>query len=466
MSRFLDNFFRRNPTHEVDLTKRQPHRPAPMDKTGGMCADAETMLGIYYGTDPKTQFAAPLAFTPISVPVSLMGIPTPVSGDDATDAVIKAMLAAKADDIPIIHRTSMLMGTSWRFPRYDARGMSLVWESIPDQTITDTETDIVSGEILAIYTHELFKCTKGENQIGYAERKRKITRQRIDITWVQKGGNIALTDASSVNPFGFLPIPFGSDCGEGEWRGHSRLGRILRLMKSTHEIELKRDQILAQFSPKLIQGVKNIEAWLANNGMTDLCTVDPFADDFYVNIEGDESTHFEYLPADATTQHTAAINDNIKRQIIGSGIPELFWGPIATGNAASTDSQKNMAVAFVESLRNEMAKPWEQLINASLVIQGFVDMRKYKPVTIKWNLFDMVAPEIRAQILSSVAAGIGQIVNFASGTKEEMLYFWKMFFPDMPGDIKEFTTGIIETAKHKALATADAATQLDMENLD
>lgn len=452
-------------SRQLDMTKKQPGRPEMVDKTGGLVADSATLEGLYYGTDVRTQFAAPLAFTPIAVPVSLMGIPTPVPAEDdqATKDAVKQIIAMFSDDMPVIHRDAQLFGTSWRWPRLDARNMQLVWENIPDATISDIELDVVSGDILAIHTHEMIKISYGENKVATVERKRKITRERIDVKWVQKGAGLNLQDSSMVNTFGFLPVPLGHDCSGSAWRGHSVYTRVIRLMKATHEIELKRDQILADFSPKLIQEVENVETWLANNGMDTLCDIDPFSDSFFLNIKDKEATKFEHLPATATQQHTEALVDNQKRLVIGSGVPELFWPLLATGNSASTDTQKNLGVAYVNSLRTEASKTYEALFNMSLTILGYINLRQYQPVTVKWNEFDMVAPEIRAQLFASVATGIGQIVQFASAGKEDILYFWKSFFPTFPQeDLEQFAAGMMDMAQHKAVTVTDPASLLDL----
>jgi hypothetical protein len=448
----------------VETDKRAPRRPQERDMTGGLVANAETLKGLYYGTAAKLQFASATAFTPVSMPVMIMGVPTPVvdKSDEATKDAVARIVDLFMDDFSIIHRVMLRNGTAWRWPRYNANTNSLIWEMIPDECITDLEIDILSGEIKAVYTHDNFKVTRGEGQIAYVERKRKITRERIDVRWVTKASGLPLEDSSSINVFGTLPIPFGHDCDEGEWRGHSVYGRILRLMRASHEIELARDEELSLFKPKLVQTVKDVGKWLDNNGYAGVDEVDVFSADMFLNM-AEEKTEFLHLPSDATKQYNDALADSLKRIIIGSGVPELFWGPIATGNAASTDSQKDMAIGYISYLREEVTKAYTRLINDSLKILSFVEMARYQPVKIKWDAFDMVSAEARARIFQAVSSGIAALVNSAGGTKDDMLFFWRKFFPDFPEtEIAAFSAGITAMASHKALSTQDIATLQDL----
>jgi hypothetical protein len=458
----LRDFFGRK-TKTRDVSKKTPSRPFNRDATGGLVANGEMLDGLYYGTDPGLQFASPIAFTPIAAPVSLIAIPTPKTEDEQTKEMMNQIIEEKADEFPIIERTKLIKGTSWRWVRYDSRTMKLIWEAIPDESITDVETDPNTDDVMAIYTHDNFKITTAENQVGYVERKRKITPSRVSVQWVRKEGLAKdFQDTSNTNPFGFMPIPFGHDCAEGKWRGNSVYTRILRTLKSGHDIELKRDQILADFNPKLIHEVESVEQFLENNGYgssVEDCDNDVFESKVFLNLFGKEKTTMLSLPSDATKQHTDALMYKIKMAIIGSGIPELFWGPLATGNAASTETQKDMAVLYIQSLRRENNNPYEKLFNQSMTIMGFINMKPYKPVKMGWDDLDMVSPEVNARIFASVSSGVAQMVTSAGGTKTDLKYFWNQFYPGLPEKTQdEFNQGLTEMAEHKALSNLDAMT--------
>jgi hypothetical protein len=459
-------FFRNH--KEADASKKQPRRPAKRDATGGLVANSDVLNGLYYGSDPGLQFASPLAFTPISVPVSLVSIPTPITQDEKTKEALAKLIADHSDDFPIITRTKCLLGTAWRWVRYDSKQNRVVWESIPDDSITDMVLDPVSFDILEIHTHDQFKVTKGDGQYEFIERKRVITPKYVSVKWIQKGTNRTDTvkDVSMSNRFGFMPIPFAHDCGENEWRGHSTLARILRTLKASHDIEKNRCEILAMFKPKLIPVTKDIGAWLENNGYDTIlnASADVFESQLYLMKEG-EALNIQYLPSDATRPHTEAIDKLDRKSIIGSGIPELFWGGLATGNHASTDTQRDMAVQYINSLREEDNTPYERLFNQSLQIMGYVEMTQYSPVTMGWSRFDMASAETKARIFQMVASGVAQMMTSASGTLEDIYTFWKKFYPELPEqEYAQFLPGLNETAAFKAKANSDMLTLLDGEN--
>lgn len=452
------------------LDKHYPTRPAQNDATEGMVANSEVLNGLYYGSDIGLQHAAPYAYAPVNVPISFMSIPTPIATDDQTKEAIKQLVELKSEEYPIIERTKRIMGTAWRWVRYDAKSMSLVWESIPDQSIVDIQKDPSTNAITCFRTDEQFKVCVGENKIIFAQRKRVITPDKITIQWIGDKGGLPLMDSTSSNPFHHMPIPFGHDCGENEWRGHSIFCRTLRTYKTIHDVEQNRSQILSDFQPKLVHEVTDADSWLKNNGYsTDIVKAinDTFFSKFFLNIFGKEKTSIVTLPNDATSPHERAIDQYIKRLVMGDGIPEIFWGEVATGNAASTDIQRDAAVQYVDAQRKEDNAPYDLLHNQSLEILGFINNIRYGKVTNAWDEFDMMSPLVKAQVLQTAAAGIGAIVQNASGTKEDIYYFWKRFFPKLPEtDIKAFTDGLTEMAKHKAYASSDIYSQNDSGNAD
>lgn len=452
------------------LDKHYPQRPVNTDVTEGMVANADILNGLYYGSEIGLQHASPYAYAPVNVPISFMSIPTPIATDDVTKEAIKKLVEERSEEYPIIERTKRIMGTAWRWVRYDAQSMSLIWESIPDQSITDIQKDPSTNAITCLRTNEMFKVCVGENKIIYAQRKRTITPDKITVQWIGDKSGLPLMDSTSSNPFHHMPIPFGHDCGENEWRGHSIFCRTLRTYKTIHDVEQNRSQILSDFQPKLVHEVSDADSWLKNNGYsTDITRAinDTFLSRFFLNIFGKEKSSILALPSDATSPHERALDQYIKRLVMGDGIPEIFWGEVATGNAASTDSQRDAAVQYVDAQRKEDNAPYDRLHNDSLEVLAFINNARYSTVTNAWDEFDMVSPLVKAQILSAVSAGIGAIVQNASGTKEDIYYFWKRFYPKLPEtDIKVFTDGLTEMAKHKAFSVSDVYSQNDAGNAE
>jgi hypothetical protein len=185
----------------------------------------------------------------------------------------------------------------------------------------------------------------------------------------------------------------------------------------------------------MIQNTSEVSSndWLKNNygDKGDVKDVDPFDDDFFLNGPG-ETTDFTYLPSDATKQHTEAISDNTKRVIVGSGVPELFWPGLATGNHASTDIQKDLGISYIHDLRRELNRSYNQLFNQNLTIKGFLEQTQYTEVRNGWDQFELVSKEAQARIFQMFTAGIGAIIQNAGGSYDDIKYFFDKFYPDMP----------------------------------
>jgi hypothetical protein len=193
--------------------------------------------------------------------------------------------------------------------------------------------------------------------------------------------------------------------------------------------------------------------WLKNNygDDGDVKDIDPFDDDFFINGQG-ESTQFVHLPSDATRQHTESINDNTKRVIIGSDVPELFWPGLATGNHASTDIQKDLGIASIHALRRELNRAYNQLFNQTLTIKGFLEQTRYTEVKSGWDQFELVSKEAQARIFQLFTQGIGAIIQNAGGSYDDIKYFFDKFYPDMPERTrKKLKDGMFELLKDHTL---------------
>jgi|GEM_PF-1021843 len=463
-------FWKKGGEQARNLGRRgHPNRPETVDMTGGSQSNADLLYGLFYGDVDGLQFASPMAYTPISVPTNLVGIPTPRAPDEKTQEAVADILRDQGDEFPIIVQTYLLIGTAWRWCRYSRKLGRVIWEAIPDQNVTDIEIDVDTNEINVVWDHVMVSYSDGYNQVKRAERKRRIGRDYVQVWWTGEGRE--LRSERYNNPFGFIPIPFGHECKEDEWRGHSIFGRNLRLFKSTHDIHRMRDEVLAKFKPKLVQQTNNVDTWLKNNygdnGTLD--DINPFEDDFYINTAGEEKTDFLHLPADATRQHTEAINANLKLLVVGSGVPELFWPGLATGNHASTDVQKDLGVEYVHGLRRELNRAFTQLFNQTLTIRGFMEQTRYGEVRCEWDRFEMVSKETMAKIFGMFTQGLGRIINDASMGYDDVKYFIDKFYPDMPertrdrikADMFEMLKGQTLPLKGDLYTDAEARTATD-----
>jgi hypothetical protein len=447
------------PKEIITPTKVWARRPAPRDMGGGMSANEEMLKGLYHGTFSGLQFASPLAFTPINIPVQMMGLPTPKSDDELTQQRLNEITELMAARIPKLNRTYLLVGTAWRWPRYDSKLQSLVWEEIPDSTISDILIDVATGKATAILTDERIRLQYGENKTQYVQRKRTFTPQLVTVQWIGERPANA-DDYSARNVSGELPIVFAHDADDNEVRGYSVLSRIIRDLKDYHDADYRISETLTKFIPKQVQEVDDIEEWCKNNLGTGspeaLATYDVNGSDMVINKKDKEGTSYEYLPEGATAALEKMLERKYWKIFEGSGIPEMFWGGLATGNHATAEVQMQEAVTYVEQKRQEITDPYYDLYAGSLRILEVAHGERYKTFEMKWNRLESISADVKSQIFMRFAQSIAALVNVAGVTKAQVHRLWELNFPESdPGDYEDFVMGLGEMVAHKAALGMD-----------
>ena len=425
---------------EADLSKVRFSFRRKRIMDGGAASNERLLKGIYTGANQDFCLSSYLAGGMIDVPRNITGIPGIIPKKGENDELVKELNPLIVDEFPVIITTMLVCGTAWRWARWSDKLLQLTWEAIPDSAITSIVIDIDTGEISEIWTNEQIEYNKDETNKGNITRIRHISRDLITEEWK---GDINKFEQYR-NTFGIMPIPFGHDCYEGEWRGNSVFSRVLRWLKSIHDISYKRDEILTDFEPKIIQTVKNVNTWLHNNGHNEKndSEFDPFGKRFFANQEN-ERTEFLFLSSDATSQHTEAIKDNELKVIKGSKMPELFFGALATGNHASTETDRLLALENVKGIRRELTKGTQQLINQSLKILSFMRFTQPPQVNIEWGNLSMLSEIERAEVMSRYASSICQLLNSGSVSKEGAFFFTKKLYPDFPAeDADHFMAGL------------------------
>ena len=426
--RFAD--FWRRPQDE-DLSKHRSKVTIKRKMKGGYPANGALLRGIYTGSAQDFALASYLSDGMVDVPKNMVGVPSIIPDDGQGDRLIKELMPLVYDEFPVLVTDMLVEGTAWRWARWCDKLHKLVWEAIPDESVTTIVINIDTGEIAELWIDEQIEYNKGETNVANTNRKRHFTRELITETWT---GEIKKT-IEYKNLFGFMPIPFGHRCSSGDWRGNSVYARVLRWMKAIHDIAYQRDTILAEYEPKLIQtlnGKTSIANWIQNN-TTENEELDPFGRKLFLNQEG-ESTQFLFLSSDATAQHTQAIKDNELKVIKGSGIPELFFGAIATGNHASTETDKLLALDYIKGIRNELTKGTQELINQSLKILAFMHFTQPPQVSIRWENLSLISENQKAQLISAYSSAIVPILNNKAISNEGAFYFTKKIFPDFPAE--------------------------------
>jgi len=437
--------FWRKPKDE-DLSKQRINtRPARRDMKGGLAANEQLLKGLYTGSSQELALASYLSDGMVDVPKNMVGVPGIIQGKDQDDKLIKELMPLVIDEFPIMVATMLVEGTVWRWARWSDKLRKLTWEAIPDASVTSIIIDVDTGDITELYIEEQIEYNKSNTSTAYTTRKRHITQELITETWT---GAIKKS-VQYKNPFGFMPIPFGHRCYQGEWRGNSVYARVLRWMKSIHDIAYKRDEILSDFEPKISITTKDPGKWLKNNVPASErdnknYVLDPFGNKLFINGEG-EKTEFLFLTSDATAQHTAAIKDNELKVIKGSGIPELFFGALATGNHASTETDVLITLEYVQGIRRELTKGVEELVNQSLKIMSFMRFTQPPKFSIQWGNLSLLSTMQKAQVMGSYASAIVPLLNNGSISSKGALFLTKLLYPEFPvEDEKSYLEGLSE----------------------
>ena len=427
-----------------DLSKTQTTVTPVSRKIREVAANEVLLKGIYKGSAQDFSLSSYLVTGMIDVPRNLAGIPGVIPDEGQSDRLVNELAPLMMDEYPIIVATYLVVGTAWRWARWSDKLHRLVWETIPDSSIASIIIDLDTGEITEIYIDEQIEYNEGESNISYARRKRHITRTQIEETWTGKVNR----SAQYKNQFGFMPIPFGHNCFEGEWRGNSVFARVLRLFKEMHDIAYKRGEILSGFNPKIIQKTRDVKGWIENNtksiGIVDEKTIDIFGRELVVNTL-DETTEFISLSSDATSSHTQAIADLERRIIKGSGNPELFFGGLATGNYASTETDRLLALEHIKGIRRELTKGTQELVSQSLRILAYMRFTQPPQVSIQWGNLSLLSESQKAQIMGGYAQAIVPLLRDGAISPEGAFYFTKELYPEFPAeDEKHFMSGLGE----------------------
>jgi len=430
---------------EQDLSKQSGFtiRPAPVRLKGGLASNEKLLKGIYTGANQEFALSSYLVGGMIDVPKNLLGVPGVIPNEGQDDRLIKELNPLIVDEFPVMVGTMLIQGTAWRWARWSDKLHRLVWEAIPDSSVTQIILDLDTGEIAELWIEEQIEYNKGQTNTAYTTRTRHITRTLITEEW--KGGENKCVQYK--NPFGFMPVPFGHNCYESEWRGNSVFGRVLRWLKSIHDIAYKRDEILSDFEPKVVQTVKDVPTWIKNNTPTSEIgnknfVLDPFGAKLFIN-QVEDKTEFLFLSSDATSQHTAAIKDNERKVILGSGIPELFFGALATGNHASTEADKLLALEHVKGIRRELTKGTQELVNQSLTILAFMRFIQPPQVSIQWGNISLLSELQKAQIMGAYASAMVSLLGNGAISPEGAFYLTKELYPKFPAeDADHLMTGL------------------------
>jgi len=438
-------------------------RPRTIDQTESLTVNEDLTLGLWRNSYQGLKLGGSLAFAPIFIPVSLMGIPVPTSEDEHTQELLSAIMEERAVDCWLIHRTAHRNGTCWIWPKY-APQTGLVWEFIPDASVVDIEKDIVSGEVVGIRTDEQLMISVGEADVRSVRRKRYFTREKLTIRYLASTVPDLPEFEVYANPSGEIPIAFGNDAEPNETRGISDYARILPDLKTYHDVDQAWTMMLARFKPKLVLGLKNLNKWLENNGYGTVTDIDVASADLFIKMVGDEET-IDIIKPPETAAYAEKLKQTFHKIVEGSGIPEIVWGLKTEGNHASAEEQMGTLVQFAREKQAQKNKPYIRLFDASLRLVALARMRNPQPFEVTWNKLDAVSDAVRSEIFRNYAQGIGYVMQWAGITDRQLHAIWQQNFPDATEeDYEEYRAAMVEAAKFRQFAQASLTDAFDVQS--
>lgn len=447
----------KNKSQITNPTKKQPPRPAQINYTEYPVANAELTQGLYHNSFPGLKLAGSMAYAPIATPVSFMGLPIPVTeNEEAQKEIENLILKPFKDKISSIHTQSHREGTIWIWPFYDSESMRLVWEFIPDESVSDIIIDIRTKEVIKIVTDEELCIATDYNESITVRRKRVFTREKISVTWEGSGAS-GMENEVYRNPVGAMPVPFpNNNDGDGH-RGYSDYERIVADLKAYADISEAELTMLSKFKPKMVQFFStSVDEWLLNNGISTLAELDTVTQDFIMNKFEAEDTKFIF-PQGSFEAYETALKRIYKKIVEGSPMPEILWGIATDGNHASAEKDMDTFVMYVKRKQSQHTSPWLTLYQKSidlLVMAG--RMRPVNDLDVRWNELSAISEETKAKIFEMFASGMSALINAAGITKEQVHSLWRKMYPEETEESFEiFKEQLAKMASHKQFKDAD-----------
>ncbi len=444
------NWFKKKSEIETK-TKRERSSPNTIDWTDSLQINSALTKGIYHNSYPGMKLGGALAYNPIAVPVSFMGYPIPKAlENDALQQQLTDLTEKMIHRMKDIHIQCHREGTIWIWPKFSA-AKGLVWEFIPDDSVSDILRDVNTGEVVRIEVREDITISTGNGKSVIVNRVKIFTRTKYTVTY---SGQVpsGLRNKISRNPAGILPIPFSNNADGDEVRGHSDYERIVTDLKDYHDTALSESQILAKFSPKMVQKTKDIDTWATNNSFDS--SADMFTNIELGNIDlvmntGDEETTFVF-PERATEGHRAKKQEIFHKIVETSGVPEIAWGLKTEGNNASAEESMTVLMNYVVDKRDQKNEGYKVLFSASLILLNIARvLDETGDFSIEWNTLSAVSAKTKSEIFKNFTEGLSKVINVAGMTKKMLYDLWILNFPQLVTEtFEEFEAGIASMTGH------------------
>lgn len=451
---------------DIQPTKQAKRTPNKIDHTDEMQCNSDLTKALYHNSYPGMKLAGALAFNPIAIPVWFMGLHLAKSEDENTQELLNQISDQLASLMKQMHIMTHRDGTIWIWPFYSSVDNKLHWEIIPNQSVINIVRDIETKKVVQLDVDEelTIATTRGDNIT--ARRKRTFTKQKITETWTGDTVSAKLRGKSYRNVTGELPIPFANNSDATDVRGHSDYERIIYDMKDYHDIDLMQSKTLSKFNIKMIQSVKDVEAYLANNGFDSVADVDIPSIDFIMNVEGEKTSLLE--PSSSYQAYESALKRKFRKMVEGSGVPEICWGIKTEGNHASAEEQMGMLIQFVQDKREQLNRAYTRLFTASLKLMGITTMNpELGDITVTWGSLDELSAKTKAEVFASFASGVSALIDSAGFTKKQLHLLWEQLYPEATTEtLEDFEKGISYMAKHKQFKDETYLNAMDLGGFD
>lgn len=443
--------------------KVQGRRPNQLDETENWIIDDDFAEGLYNGTMPGFKLASALVFPIVSVPVSFMGLPIPVSKakSEATQAVLDQMVKETSTVLTQIFTNRRKVGTGWIWPNYDAKLGKIVDEIIPNASVVDIIKDHDNGSVKMIITDEQLTIQTGENRQSVIRKKRYFTPQSVRVEY---SGDVppGLVNRTVRNASGTMPIWFPMGGDGKKCRGNPAVMRVVSHLKNYHDNLAKWHESQVKFNTKMfITGIKNVPEFLKNNGLNNLSEVDVSKGDLLLLQEG-ESVDMTFAQGMAESFRNLGEIDFINI-VEGSGIPEIAFGVSTTGNHASAEQDMTVLANTVNNEQAEVDRPVREYFAARLRLMAGASMANIdQDFEISWNDIEVVSQEVKAKILQAQAEAIAKLDVNASLALEDKHKLCMMVWPNATEpDFEKWKTGLSESARFKQYRDASLTDALD-----
>lgn len=422
--------------------------------------------GIYNNTYRGMKLAG-FGFNIINVPVSFMGLPIVDAENEIAKEYLNNLIIEKTRDCRSTHMQSHRDGTVWGYPKFSAE-RGLEWDMIPDQNVKKIVRNINTGDIVQVTTEEeiTFNSLLTDNEIS-VNKKIVYTVDKI-ITTYEGDLPAGLKNTTTINPAGIVPVPFANNKDINMSRGHSDYERILSDLKSYHDVDLAEIQTLAKFSTKMIQTVKDYDAWVKNNFKGDESLVAEMQIgliDYIVNLE-DEKTEFIHA-SQAIEGFEMKLKTIFHKLVELSGIPEIAWGLKTEGNLASVEENMEMLMRYCRDKQEQKVEPYGILISATArLLSAASVIPESGKIVISWDVLDSTSETTKAEIFKNFATAIKELISVAGLSEDQLYKLWKMNFPSLTTeDYKTWRKGLDNMTAHVVKTKSTATDLLDLQGL-